>query len=321
MPQHTTPPPKSLPPRNPHGHKGDFGTLAVMGGQAGSTPMIGGPAFSALAAFRTGAGLVRLAMPAPVILAGLALAPSATGVALEVDEHDQIIPHLAAAAFDRLIEHCDCLAIGPGLGVSPGAAGLSLRAVSQTNLPVVVDADALNNLAQTPALGHDFHARAILTPHPGEYARLADSLGIDADAVTPDRRVDAAEQLAQRLGCVVVLKGANTVVTDGQQTWVNTSANSALATAGTGDVLTGVIASLVAQHAKRRGSGADDKGADRLTLFQCACLGVRAHSIAADLWRTDAHADAGLVASELTDRLPRAIQSFRPGARDTTLIS
>lgn len=276
--------------------------------------MIGGPAFSAIAALRVGAGLVRLAMPAPVLLAGLTIAPSATGAALPVDENNQIVPHLGAEVFDQLVSRCDCLAIGPGLGVSPGASALLLRAVSQSNCPVVVDADALNNLAQTPALGHDFHARAILTPHPGEFARLADSLDIQADAVTPQARPDAAEKLAQRLGCIVVLKGAHTIVSDGQQTWVHAVENAALATAGTGDVLTGAIAGLVAQHLRPPQPCSPKEKTKTLTLYDCACLGVTAHSIAADLWQTDAHADAGLLAVELTRHLPAAIQTLRADA-------
>ena len=102
-------------------------------------------------------------------------------------------------------------------------------------------------LAATPDVQADFRGAAVLTPHPGEYRRLASSLGLDTDAVSPEARPAAAEALARRLGCVVTLKGAATIVSDGLQTVVNDTGNAALATAGSGDVLTGVIAGLAAQ--------------------------------------------------------------------------
>ena len=138
--------------------------------------------------------------------------------------------------------------------------------------------------------------RVILTPHPGEYRTLAGALGIDTDPVDPDRRADAARDLAGRLGCVVVLKGAGTVVSNGIDTWTNDSGNVALATAGTGDVLTGVIAGLVAQGG--------------LSLYDCARLGVHLHGLAADRW-TARHGDTGLLASDLLDELPDTIAQLR----------
>src|SRR5262249_28551276 len=135
----------------------------------------------------------------------------------------------------------------PGLGSGEGVKAASLRAVQREEIPVVVDADAINALADVPELVRDFRAAAVLTPHPGEYRRLAGSLGIRIDPVKPETRSDAAASLAQRLGCVVVLKGHQTVVSDGQRTWVNDTGGPELATAGTGDVLSGVIAGLAAQ--------------------------------------------------------------------------
>ncbi len=303
----------SLPRRDPIGHKGTFGVVIVIGGQAGPTPMVGSPALSAIAALRSGAGLAKLAMPDPVVLVGLTVAPSATGVSIPVDDADEIISHEAVELLDSLLTNCDCLAIGPGLGTSAGAMALTLRAIGQTTVPVVVDADALNNLAATPQLQLDFHARAILTPHPGEFARLAKSLGIAVDIADASKRETGAEQLAQRLGCVVVLKGAATVVSDGQRTWVNDTADSALATAGTGDVLTGVIAGFVAQFASSTGAS-NIKGSQSLDLFDCARLGVRVHALAAAVWRNQSGAGAGLLASELADCLPGAIEPLRTGA-------
>ena len=184
----------SLPPRPPAGHKGTFGTVAVFGGScAGDARMIGAPALSARAALRSGCGLARLAMPGPILNAGIILTPSATGTRIPTDETGQIIAHEAAAVIDQLIDHSTCLAIGPGLGGGEGPTAASLRAVQQEMVPVVVDADSLNCLSQVPELNRDFRANAILTPHPGEYKRLADSLRIKLDATDPKTRPAAAE--------------------------------------------------------------------------------------------------------------------------------
>ena len=132
--------------------------------------------------------------------------------------------------------------------------------------------------------------------------------GISVATFAPPRcshRTPAStEALAQRVGCVVVLKGAGTVVSDGLQTWTNTTGNPALATAGTGDVLAGVIAGLVAQYASR--------GDGELSLYDCARLGVHAHGLAADRWR-DAHggSDSGMLAADLLEGIPRALASLR----------
>jgi len=267
--------------------------------------MIGGPALAAIAALRAGAGLARLVTPAPILDAALTIAPSATGRALPVDDAGALVPHLAAEALDAALVGCSCVAIGPGLGVSAGSAALALRSMGQTDRPVVVDADAINALAQTPDFARDCRAPAVWTPHPGEFGRLAGSLGIDADAAgeSAERRV-AAEALAQRLGAVVVLKGAGTVVTDGLRSWVEHTADAAMATAGTGDVLTGVIAGLVAQWAR---PGARDAALD---LYDCARLGVAAHARAAAIWRAERRAPFGLVAMELADLIPAALATM-----------
>lgn len=161
-----------LPRRDPSGHKGTFGTVAVVGGCAQpGVRMIGAPALSALAALRAGAGLARLVMPTPVLEAGLTITPSATGRPLPTDLTGAVVAHEAAAVIDELARTCDCIAIGPGLGLGEGARAAALRAVQQEEVPVVVDADAINNLAEVPELVRDLRAAAVLTPHPGEFRR------------------------------------------------------------------------------------------------------------------------------------------------------
>lgn len=314
--------PPRLPPRAPAGHKGDFGRVAVVGGCAlAGTRMIGAPALAAHAAARAGAGLVRLLCPGGVLNEALTIAPHATGVALPTDDGGALLASESVAILDEAFDNAHAVVIGPGLGRGAGPAALALRAVQQQRTPVVVDADALNELADMPQLALDFHAPAILTPHPGEFARLAGALGINADATNDASRADAAEQLAHRLGCVVVLKGARTVVSDGLRTWRDGTADSALATGGTGDVLAGLIAGLVAQHARpithelaraKLGPRAALVPEDnRLSLFDLARCAVIAHAHAAKLWRESHHANAGLTPMELADELPEAVTALR----------
>lgn len=316
--------PPKLPLRDPRGHKGTFGTVAVIGGcarrpsdefpgvESGLT-MLGGPTFSALAALRAGAGLVRLALPQPLIAHALTLAPHATGVALSVDHEGDLIPHLASQTIDAFAGECQALLIGPGLGVSPGAQAATLRVVGQDERPAIVDADAINLLSMLPDLHKDLRAPAVLTPHVGEYRRLAAALGIEID---PESDLPgAAEALAQKLGCIIALKAAATAVSDGQRTWVHDRPNPVLAVGGSGDVLAGVIAGFAAQHARRPIIAGQrtlsEQAQGGLSLFDCARLGVLAHAAAARAWADSSGATGGMLASELLDQLPRAVESLR----------
>jgi NAD(P)H-hydrate epimerase len=332
------PPLPALPPRDPHGHKGTFGTVVVLGGCArhraldpadvnpGTLHMLGGACFSAVAALRTGCGLAKLLLPEPLVDHAFAIAPSATAIGLPVEHDGDITPHEAAAVIDSILDETQCLAVGPGMGVSPGASAAVMRAVTQDTVPLVLDADALNNLADVRELNADFRAPCVLTPHPGEFKRLAGSLGITADPLDASARAGAAEQLAQKLGAVVVLKSAATVVSDGQRTWVHDKPNPALATAGTGDVLTGVIAGLIAQHvridafpaigAARATAGAGAAAGattppTSLSLFDAARLGVAIHAQAARDWTERHHTGSGLIVPELLELIPTAAQAFR----------
>jgi NAD(P)H-hydrate epimerase len=139
----------------------------------------------------------------------------------------------------------------------------------------------------------------VLTPHPGEYARIAASLRIDADPIDPVARPHAAERLAQRLGCVVVLKGHGTVVSDGHRTWTCGHGNDALAVGGSGDVLAGVVAGLLAAHGRALG------------LYDCARLAVEAHAIAGERWARRAGGTAGMLAAELAAEIPAALGAMR----------
>lgn len=270
--------------------------------------MIGAPALAALGALRAGAGLARLVMPRPVLDAGLVLCPSATGWALPVDEHGDLVAHGAVEAFDRVRRESDAVVIGPGMGDGPGVEAVCLRAVQDEERPVIVDADAINALSRIPELARDLRASAVLTPHPGEFRRLAGVLSIREDPAEERARERAAGELARRLGCVVVLKGAGTVVSDGYRSWVCARGHACLATAGTGDVLAGVIGGLAAQWCR-----GDEKG--RMSLFDAARVGVEAHASAGEAWAAREGASAGLLAMELAGLMPPCLEALRGAGR------
>jgi len=313
--------PPKLPRRSTHLHKGTAGTVLIVGGSAaGDVRMIGAPALTAHGALRSGCGLVRLLVPSPIVDTVLSLVPSATATVLEVDALGTVRPSAAAESLDQLLIPARSLAIGPGMSDDASTQALALRAVQQEQVPVVVDAGALAALARVPALARDFRARAVLTPHPGEFRRLAEPLKITADPVNPATRRQAAEQLAQRLGCIVVLKGAGTVVSTGLESWVCERGHPCMATAGTGDVLSGIIAGLMAQHAPepinpllemaRVRMGGPPK-APELTLFDLACIGVLAHAAAGEAWAKARGASGGMLALELADLVPGCVESCR----------
>lgn len=322
----TTPPPQ-LPPRDPRGHKGTFGTVAVFGGCArrpgnedegpGRT-MLGAPAFTALAALRAGCGLARIAMPDPLLASALTIAPGATGIPLALDHEGDILPHLAAIAIDEIIATSSAIIIGPGLGVSPGARASVLRFTTQDTIPIVLDADALNNLADVPELHLDFRAPAIITPHVGEFRRLAARAGITADPSGDTSRRAAAEELAQKLGCIVVLKSSTTIVSNGLQTWEHDRPNPALATAGSGDVLAGIMGALIAQHFKppihatgRPTISEQQQGG--ISLYEAARAAVLAHADAGMRWTATRSATGGLIIQELIHEIPAAVEALRTG--------
>lgn len=306
-----------LPARPRDGHKGTFGTVGVVGGCCArdQARMLGAPALAARAALRAGAGLAKIAAPDAALTEVVALCPSATGIALPTDAAGAITGHGAAEVLDGLAEDAACLVVGPGLGRGAGVDAVTVRAAGQDACPAVLDADALNALAALADYAQDIRGRVIVTPHPGEFRRLADPLKIAGDPTDDAARPHLAERLAQALGCVVVLKGARTVVSDGHRTWTCERGHPCLGTAGSGDVLSGLLGGLVAQFvpappiAPGIKMPVDPKRP--LDLFQAACVGVQAHAIAGERWAADHDASAGLLAQELADELPAVIEAMR----------
>jgi len=307
-----------LPARPSDGHKGTFGTVFVIGGNdADSSSMIGAPALTAIAALRAGCGLAQLAVPRSILQSALIIAPSATGIALPKGENHRLDASGCAEVIDRFKSRASTLAVGPGFGVGFEQQQIIMRLLSDDEWPIVLDADGINNLSQVRDFTADLHAPLIITPHPGEFSRLAEALAIKVNGRgTVEERTYAARAMAQRLGCLVVLKGAGTVVTDGQRAWVCEIKEPALATAGSGDVLTGIIASLTAQFWKPHlGMGKvtpDIQGG--LDLFQCAAWGVEIHARCGQSWASrhqDSH--AGMLATELADEIPHVLARIRAG--------
>ena len=270
-----------LPRRAAESYKNTFGHALLMGGSIG---FAGSISLSAMAALRCGTGLVTVATPRACQATVASFEPSYMTLALP-DAEGQI----SAAAREPLAvaaQKASVLAYGPGLGRSADLTDLIAWLYQTLDKPAIVDADALNALAERQdALCRPGGPR-ILTPHPGEFARLA-----KIDRVADDQRQDLAAALARRTGTVVLLKGHRTVITDGQRLAINTTGNPGMASGGSGDVLTGVITALVCQH---------------LSTFEAAQLGAYVHGLAGDL-AAAAIGPVGLIASDLVDYLPRAL--------------
>ncbi|HEV2486153.1 MAG TPA: NAD(P)H-hydrate dehydratase [Terracidiphilus sp.] len=241
-------------PRTAGANKGQFGHVLVVGGTFGAAGgKAGAPAMAALAALRVGAGLVTAAVPAPALAVVSAVAPELMTWPLEASAAGCIADgNLAPDRVEALMAGKTVLAIGPGLGQSPETVKFTTGLLAATKIPVVIDADALNILAAKPVLLAKLAKgrTLVLTPHPGEMARLT---GMTV-AEVQGRRLETARAFAERMGVTLVLKGARTLIAhpDGHVA-VNTTGNPAMAKGGSGDLLTGLIAGLLAQYPAEAG--------------------------------------------------------------------
>jgi len=264
----------TLPARSRDAHKGDFGTVMIV---AGSPEMLGAAVLCARAATRGGAGLVRVGLPESL----LSLLPLAVPEATTFVRTPKALREQVAAA--------DAIVIGPGLGATATNKRLVAGVLRDSNVPVVVDADACNVLAPLPknAKGLTSAADLILTPHPGEAGRL---LGVSSKDVQADRD-EAVHELCRRSGATVVLKGKGTLVGDGARCYRNATGNPGMASGGSGDVLSGLLGALLARGMKP---------------FEAACLGVHLHGKAGDVAR-DARGEHGMVASDIVDAIAEVL--------------
>lgn len=301
----------SLPPRPETGHKGTFGSVLIIGGCTDDDQMmVGAPALTAMAALRTGCGLVRIAAPQPILPAVLSLASSATGIPISLENEREFASSHAAQVLAPHIERSECLAVGPGWGVGEQRQQWLIWLLSQEETPIVLDADGLNNLAQVREFASDLRAPLVMTPHPGELRRLVAALAMPELSNDPSQgeHQDAAVQLAARLGCVVVLKSATTIITDGVNVHTHRAPNPVLATGGTGDVLTGMIASLIAQYWSDSSESRCTE--HELSLVDLARWAVYIHAQAAQRW-ADQHGSGGMFAIELCDQIPLIMNQIR----------
>lgn len=280
-----------LPARPLNSHKGTFGHLLVV---AGSRNYIGAAYLASQAAVRVGAGLVTLATPESVYRIVASKLTEAIYLPLPEDDAGRIHPNAAQLIRESLPRY-DAVLVGCGLGWSSGTTEFLERLLlsePQPTLPVVIDADGLNNLSQLPDWWQRLGGPVALTPHPGEMATLT---GTKTAEVQEDR-IAAACQWAARWNATVALKGAYTVVAEPSgMARVSPFANPGLASGGTGDVLTGIIGGLMAQG---------------LSPYDAACCGVYLHGLAGEAVR-EAMGDTGTIASDLIWRLPKTIKGLR----------
>lgn len=265
------------------GHKGTFGKVCIV---AGSVGMTGAAALAGRAALRSGAGLVRVATAKSALPTVAGLEPCYTTIGLAEDGSGRISAKAIGAILNTIAEN-DAMAIGPGMGISAGLRSVTETLVQQEGLKLLIDGDALTNLSKLPDWPAKRKADIVLTPHPGEFKRLWTGLFREEP---PSERQEAAGRLAQATGAVVVLKGAGTVVTDGQHVYINDTGNPGMGTAGSGDVLTGVITAL-------RGQGLDS--------FDATVLGVHIHGAAGDI-AAYTYGQISLMATDIIEALPEA---------------
>ncbi len=211
-----------LKPRVIDSHKGDFGKVCII---AGSFGMSGAAALAGRSALRAGAGLVRVAIPKSILPIVASIEPSFTTIVLPEDSRGRISAKAINIILDAFNDN-DVIAFGPGVGVSGGIRPILETLLKQENLKLIVDADGLNNLAGMKNWHKKLKANLILTPHPGEMKRLWS--GIFRDTL-PTERLEQAEKLAKETGTIVTLKGAETVVTDGEKFYINTTGNPGMA--------------------------------------------------------------------------------------------
>ncbi|MCA9049180.1 MAG: NAD(P)H-hydrate dehydratase [Planctomycetaceae bacterium] len=267
----------SLPARPRDGHKGTFGRVAVIGGSVG---MSGSVTLAAVAALRGGAGLVTAVVPQNIQAVVAAYEPSCMTIGLPVDDSGEL-RQPAQEDLNRILGGMTAIGAGPGLGRSDGAASIIEFLLAHRTQSVVLDADGLNLIAERRLSLQSSAGKPglVLTPHPGEFSRLTER---SPEEIGGNREQMAAEYALEH-GVVLVLKGAGTVVTDGERIFVNSTGNSGMATGGSGDVLTGIVSSQLAAG---------------MPEFEAACLAVHVHGLAGDL-AAEELSERGLIASDL----------------------
>ena len=268
-----------LPDRNPWGHKGNFGKLLLLCGSRGYT---GAAFFAAMGALRAGAGLVFLGVPESIY--GIEAVKLNEPVIFPLPDAGGRLSADAVPEILSRLPQMDAVLVGPGLGQSEGTLAVVRAVLEKAECPVVVDADGINVLSAHRDLLRGRKSPTILTPHDGEFARLGGVIGED--------RMSAAAALAEELGCVVLLKGHETCITDGTDGFLNPTGNPGMAVGGSGDVLAGVITALL-------GAG--------LPPLEAAACGAWLHGAAGDRCAAEL-GQYGMLPTDMLSALPRLMK-------------
>lgn len=268
-----------LPDRNPWGHKGNFGKLLLLCGSRGYT---GAAFFAAMGALRSGAGLVFLGVPESIY--GIEAVKLNEPVIFPLPDAGGRLSADAVPEILTRFPQMDAVLVGPGLGQSEGTLAVVRAVLEKAECPVVVDADGINVLSAHRDLLRGRKSPTILTPHDGEFARLGGVIGED--------RMAAAAALAEELGCVVLLKGHETCITDGIDGYINPTGNPGMAVGGSGDVLAGVITALL-------GAG--------LPPLEAAACGAWLHGAAGDRCAAEL-GQYGMLPTDMLSALPRLMK-------------
>lgn len=268
-----------LPDRNPWGHKGNFGKLLLLCGSRGYT---GAAFFAAMGALRAGAGLVFLGVPESIY--GIEAVKLNEPVIFPLPDAGGRLSADAVPEILTRLPQMDAVLVGPGLGQSEGTLAVVRAVLENAQCPVVVDADGINVLSAHRDLLRGRKSPTILTPHDGEFARLGGVIGED--------RMAAAAALAEELGCVALLKGHETCITDGTDGYLNPTGNPGMAVGGSGDVLAGVITALL-------GAG--------LPPLEAAACGAWLHGAAGDRCAAEL-GQYGMLPTDMLSALPRLMK-------------
>jgi NAD(P)H-hydrate epimerase len=278
-----------LPERDKDTHKGTYGRVGII---AGSRGMTGAPYLTSMACLRAGSGLVYTIVPEGIssILAVKLVEAIIKPVS---DKNTGVFKLDSIAEIEKIIEDMDVLAIGPGMGIDEERVELVKHILLNFNGPVVLDADGLNCISKVGL--NIFNKRrfpTVITPHPGEFSRL---LGVSTKEIQ-DNRVEYAKYVSTNYGIVTVLKGANTVVSNPKgEVYINTTGNPGMATAGSGDVLTGMITSFI-------GQGID--------FYKASILGVYCHGLAGDIVKEE-KGEYGMIARDILESIPSSIKLMK----------
>lgn len=267
-----------LPDRAADAHKGDFGKILLLCGSKGYT---GAAYLAAMGALRSGAGLVFLGVPESIY--AIEAIKLNEAIVFSLPEEDGKLSADAVPAILERLTKMDAVLIGPGLGQSAGVFEVVKVVLEQAQCPVLLDADGINLIAAHKDIVRGRTAPTILTPHAGEFGRLGGN---------PEERTVAAEAMAKDLGCILLLKGHHTVITDGGTTYINTTGNPGMAVGGSGDMLAGIITALLGQG---------------IAPLEAAACGAWLHGAAGDICAAEI-GQYGMLPTDMLNVLPRLLK-------------